>query len=198
MIKTVIKRCVSADQIVGRLNPIIRGWCQYYQTVVSKAIFAKISKYTFDSLFRWAQFKHPTKSKHWIYKTYWKKAPKSRVEFGSTNKEGKHVGLIHHDSIRIIRHVKVRGESSVYDGDNVYWALRLAQAPGTPLGVSKLLKMQKGLCAWCEMAFKAGDVMEVDHIIPRRQRKLDRYSNLQLLHGHCHDVKSRGDSRGAV
>lgn len=61
-IKTVIKRCVSADQIVGRLNPIIRGWCQYYQTVVSKAIFAKLSKYTFDSLFRWAQFKHCTKT----------------------------------------------------------------------------------------------------------------------------------------
>lgn len=35
--------------------------------------------------------------------------------------------------------------------------------------------------------------MEVDHIIPRAAGGKDDYKNLQLLHRHCHDVKSKTD-----
>jgi RNA-directed DNA polymerase len=35
--------------------------------------------------------------------------------------------------------------------------------------------------------------MEVDHIIPRAIGGKDDYKNLQLLHRHCHDVKSKID-----
>jgi len=35
--------------------------------------------------------------------------------------------------------------------------------------------------------------MEVDHIVPRAIGGKDEYKNLQLLHRHCHDVKTKTD-----
>jgi RNA-directed DNA polymerase len=35
--------------------------------------------------------------------------------------------------------------------------------------------------------------METDHFLPRRLGGDDQLRNLQLLHGHCHDEKSRSD-----
>jgi RNA-directed DNA polymerase len=35
--------------------------------------------------------------------------------------------------------------------------------------------------------------MEVDHIIPKSQGGDGKIGNLQLLHGHCHDVKTAQD-----
>jgi len=56
-----------------------------------------------------------------------------------------------------------------------------------------LLKKQKGKCPHCEYIFRNEDVMEVDHIIPRAIGGKDEYKNLQLLHRHCHDVKTKTD-----
>jgi len=36
--------------------------------------------------------------------------------------------------------------------------------------------------------------MEIDHIKPKKEGGKDVYANLQLLHGHCHDTKTRKDS----
>ena len=35
--------------------------------------------------------------------------------------------------------------------------------------------------------------MEVDHIIPKELRGTDAIYNLQLLHRHCHDIKTARD-----
>lgn len=56
-----------------------------------------------------------------------------------------------------------------------------------------LLKRQKGKCTHCGLIFQEWDVLEVDHIIPRALRGKDEYKNLQLLHRHCHDEKTKED-----
>jgi RNA-directed DNA polymerase len=35
--------------------------------------------------------------------------------------------------------------------------------------------------------------MEVDHIKPKKEGGKNVYTNLQLLHGHCHDTKTHED-----
>ena len=64
---------------------------------------------------------------------------------------------------------------------------------GTPKRVAKLLKKQKGICPECGQHFTPEDLIEVDHIIPKSKGGLDTYNNLQALHRHCHDAKSRND-----
>jgi len=43
------------------------------------------------------------------------------------------------------------------------------------------------------LTFRDGDIFEIDHIIPRRLGGANGYTNLQLLHRHCHDTKTASD-----
>ena len=48
-----------------------------------------------------------------------------------------------------------------------------------------LLKRHKCCCGLCGLCFTAEDVVEVHH--GDGDRTNNRYANLALLHGHCHD-----------
>jgi RNA-directed DNA polymerase len=89
--------------------------------------------------------------------------------------------------------VKVKGNRSPFDGDHIYWATRMTSYRRLPTRTSKLLKQQKGICTLCRTRFQLDSVMEVDHIIPRALGGKDQYTNLQLLHKHCHVRKTRID-----
>ncbi len=43
---------------------------------------------------------------------------------------------------------------------------------------------------YCGLTFRDGDVWEVDHITPKSLGGNNWYDNLQLLHRHCHDMKT--------
>ncbi|NET47074.1 HNH endonuclease [Okeania sp. SIO2B3] len=75
--------------------------------------------------------------------------------------------LITHASTPIIRHTKVKGKASPYNGDWNYWSKRRGEYPGTPSRVTKLIKKQKGICTHCGLSFTSEDLLEVDHIIPK-------------------------------
>lgn len=65
--------------------------------------------------------------------------------------------------------------------------------PEMPNCEAKLLKQQKGKCAHCGLTFRTGDLMEVDHKKSLSVRGNNEWKNLQLLHRHCHDVKTPSD-----
>uniref|UniRef100_UPI0025F8DC8F HNH endonuclease n=1 Tax=Chamaesiphon sp. GL140_3_metabinner_50 TaxID=2970812 RepID=UPI0025F8DC8F len=69
----------------------------------------------------------------------------------------------------------------------------MGRHPEMPNREAKLLKQQKGKCAHCGLTFREGDVMEVDHIIPKSIGGKNEWKNLQLLHRHCHDIKTASD-----
>ncbi|MBN2004037.1 MAG: HNH endonuclease [Anaerolineae bacterium] len=93
--------------------------------------------------------------------------------------------LIYHRDTPIIRHIKVRGDKSPYDGDWVYWGQRLERSLTKARRVIQLLRQQKGRCAHCGLYFEAENVIEIHHQDDNRRN--NRYSNLVLLHVHCHD-----------
>ncbi|MCC0177560.1 HNH endonuclease [Waterburya agarophytonicola K14] len=69
----------------------------------------------------------------------------------------------------------------------------MGRNPDMPYRKASLLKRQKGICPWCCLRFREGDLLEIDHKIPRALGGKDEYKNLQLLHGHCHDDKTALD-----
>ena len=177
----VIRQHRGAPQraLVGALNPIIRGWTQYYRTCAAKRTFGTIDYQMMHKLARWAQRRHPDKKAGWCFRRYWRRGA-SRMNFS----DGKHTMICYVDR-PIIRHVKVRGDKSPYDGDWVYWVKRLGRDPTKSDRVVKLLKRQGGLCMTCGLYFTAEDAMEVHHRDGNRSN--NRYTNLALLHAHCHD-----------
>ena len=52
-----------------------------------------------------------------------------------------------------------------------------------------LLKTQRGRGRYCGLYFQHDDRIEVDHINGKHRDA--RSANLQALHGHCHNAKTR-------
>ena len=182
-------RASAQVALINRLNPVIRGWANYYSTQVSKETYAKLDCLIFQKLQSWAKRRHPRKSKSWISKKYWGTIGGDNWVFMS--KDG--ITLVKHTKTKIVRHVKVKGTNSPFDGNLVYWSTRMGNNPLLPKRVTTLLKRQKGKCTHCGLHLRETDVMEVDHIIPKSKGGKDAYKNLQLLHRHCHHKKTATD-----
>ena len=56
-----------------------------------------------------------------------------------------------------------------------------------------MLNKQDGKCVICQSYFKPEDVIEKDHIVPTALGGKSTYSNLRLLHRHCHQIKTNQD-----
>jgi RNA-directed DNA polymerase len=57
--------------LMGRLNPVLRGWAQYHFPVVAKATFNKLDNLIFWRILRWAKRRHPRKSVGWLKRRYY-------------------------------------------------------------------------------------------------------------------------------
>ncbi|WP_293132262.1 group II intron reverse transcriptase/maturase [Okeania sp. SIO3I5] len=172
--------------IIAKLNPIIKGWANYFSTVVSKKAFSKMDNHFWKRLWRWASRRHPNKSAKWVKKKYFPKVKETR---NWVLNDGEYILNLHSD-VSIERHIKVKGNKSPYDGDWTYWSSRIGKHPGVRKEVTTLLKQQKNKCAFCGLTFGPTDLMEVDHIKPRSTGGDNTIKNKQLLHRHCHDSKT--------
>jgi RNA-directed DNA polymerase len=187
----------SAPQValIKRLNPIIRGWSNYYSSVVSAETFSDCDYYFFEKLKRWGYRRHPMKNRTWIMRKYWHTKGKDNWVF-STREGENPLKMARHRDTKIVRFVKVKGNRSPYDGDLIYWSSRLGSHPEMPAEKAYLLKKQKGRCTYCRLHFRDGDLLETDHIIPKSKGGKDNRDNKQLLHRHCHDLKTAKDATG--
>ena len=177
--------------LIAKLNPVIRGWANYFSSVVSKEIFIKTDNLLWKRLWRWASRRHPNKSATWVKKKYFSNV---KVTRNWVLNDGKYMTYQHSD-VPIVRHIKVQGNKSPYDGEWTYWSSRIGKHPGVRKEVTALLKQQKNKCAFCGLTFGPTDLIEVDHIKPRSKGGDNTYKNKQLLHRHCHDTKTALDNK---
>jgi RNA-directed DNA polymerase len=194
-IRSIIKKHRSSPQacLIDELNPVIRGWCNYYKFSDANTIgtFSKQDYLVFEKLRGWAVYrcKKFNKNKYWI--TYGNK----NWVFATRQEDANPLRLLFHSdfSSSSTEYVKVKGDKSPFDGDSVYWSIRMGAHPEMPARVAALLRQQKGKCASCGLRFHEWDVLEVDHILPKILGGKDIWNNLQLLHRHCHDDKTAQD-----
>jgi RNA-directed DNA polymerase len=187
----VIKNHTSGSQadLIHELNPIIRGWTNYYSTIFASKTFNKMDFLMWQKLRSWAFRACPKTKKYKVIPKYWKKIGNDNWRFSTEN------GLVlaKYIDTKTRVHIKVKGQKSPYDGDHIYWASRMGKHPQISSRLASLLQKQKGKCEHCNLYFYEGDLIEIDHIIPTSQGGKDEYKNLQALHRHCHDIKTNHD-----
>lgn len=149
------------EGLIGAINPILRGWGNYYSTVVSKDIFHKLDHLIFWKLWAWACRRHSNKTRGWIARRYWLHG---NCGWKFETKEG--TALFSLSRIPIVRHVKVKGDASPYNGDAFYWSTRMGKHPDLPKLTAKMIKRQRGHCPECGLYFKTGDRLVEARIKP--------------------------------
>ena len=186
-------KSVGTDVLITKLNPIIKGWRNYYSIISEKTDLWEEDSQFWHVLRGYAnRRKGRSPISHSMSNLFIQK--EGRQVFRSKGKNPK-ILLKHGDTETRIHRV-VRPEASPYDGNWAYWSERRGKHPETPTRIAILLKKQKGKCAWCGHHIMPEDHLEVDHIKPRSEGGSDKYNNLQLLHQHCHDSKTALDLSG--
>jgi len=197
-IKQLVRKRRSAPQkaVISAINPVIRGWTNYYKWVVCSKAFHACDHNTFRQLARWERARHRGKCKRWAKNKYSIEV-EGCLRFGTyvKDKEGnpKAVYVRYHTETHSQDYAKVRGAASPYDGNHIYWSQRLKQHPLMKTEKAKLLALQKGQCPRCGLYFQDGDTLETDHSIPLALGGKDDSSNKWVYHRHCHDEKTAED-----
>ncbi|MEH1836786.1 MAG: reverse transcriptase domain-containing protein [Nostoc sp.] len=154
-------RHAPQQKVIATLNPIICRWCNYYRTICAKETFHKCDYDLFQMLWGWAYTRCHGTGKRDIKRKYWGQGRGWKFDSGE-------FPLLRHEGTKIVRHTKVKGVKSPYDGDYVYWGQRLSNYANLKTRVQTLLKKQGGKCNECGLKFRHNDAMEVDHKIPRK------------------------------
>jgi RNA-directed DNA polymerase len=119
---------LSQEALLRQLNPLIRGWANYYRHGASKRTFNRLDNHVFWQLLRWVKRRHPKKTAAWRQRKYFSAATPKRIFSVRLAKEkgsGQILALYQATSIVIRRHVKIIGAANPYDPDySQYFAQR--------------------------------------------------------------------------
>ncbi|MBV8335841.1 MAG: group II intron reverse transcriptase/maturase [Alphaproteobacteria bacterium] len=176
--------------VMARLNPIIRGWANYYRTVVSKEVFGRLDSWMFDREVRWARTTHPHKPWYWLKRKYWGKLNPKRQDqwvFGLAER-GPGKSLLKLSWTPIVRHVLVKGTASPDDAQLAkYWEKRNEKRHDELSGKQRTLaRRQQGMCPWCNETIHNDEYLHVHHLEPLKLGGSDELFNLRLMHLYCH------------
>jgi len=108
----------NQEKLIGVLNPIITGWSNYHQSVVSKEIFGKLDYRVWNMLWKWAKRRHPNKSHRWIADKYWHRTGTRKWVFSTKRTE-----LKRFSDTKIVRHPCIKLDKNPYL-DMEYFDLR--------------------------------------------------------------------------
>jgi len=187
---------VPTETLIQRLNPVLKGWAQYHKGTVAKQTFSKVDHLIYWRLMRWGLRRHPRKSGKWVYAHYWKQCGSRRLFAGlqvdpSGGDERIPLPLYSLPDMKIVRHVKVKGDYNPFHPDWVAYGEKLrVQRTGETIWSAQRASLwfdQGGKCALCEQEIDMADEnMDDHHIVYRQLGGSDALSNRVLFHPFCH------------
>ncbi len=144
-------KAVRQENLIRKLNPIIRGWANCHRHIAAKDTFRKVDRAVWQILRRWTKRRHRNKSAGWTGKKYHISPDTGNPEFATTA-DGRIIKLFRAADVKIKRHVKIRSGANPYKtGDREYFIKRDARnmREKSDTRKTKIWNSQKGLCPIC-------------------------------------------------
>jgi len=180
----------NAMCLIRVLNPILRGWANYYRGVVSSKVFGCLGGYVFWKTRRWISKTHPNKSYTWRDQQYWMEHPAYPGKNWSFVDKGSGMVLYRMGCTRIQRHVLIQGKACLDDPDyRDYFEQRRRQSQqieNFPKAAQRVIRRQQAQCPHCGQSLFNGEEVHIHHKIPRTEGGSNLVSNLVALHMVCH------------
>jgi RNA-directed DNA polymerase len=178
----------SVEEVLRRLNPIIRGWANYHRPVVASKTFAQLDSWMFRRAVRHVKRTHPNKSHQWRVQRYWGQLNKERNDSGVFGDKRTGRYLLKFSWFKIERHALVRGTASPDDPSqkDYWWSRKKANIRHLSDSDLKMVEAQDYSCPLCGMDLINGEELHRHHRVPRGQGGSDSYSNRELVHLYCH------------
>lgn len=195
---------VSPAAVIHYLNPILRGFANYYKHGIYREMFEYIDYRMFHMLFCWAWKRHPNKPKSWVLRHYFGRVTQDSLVFRTSliDRNGKpRIAQIYRTrATPATRHIKVQGKASPDDPSlKAYWQYRQTRygksyfARGSFL--YQIAQQQHWKCPICGDSLFNGEPIDTHHIVPIAKGGTDAISNRVHLHTTCHQqVHGRGRS----
>lgn len=199
-------RSLSTYDLVKALRPKVLGWGNYFRFCECSDVFGKMDMTIFSILRKWVfrrdkrHGKRTVKEKYFpsgqVYTFDGRNYRNNWILCGKKLIKGRKDPLVNFlpklSWIASKKHVSIKEDASVYDGNEVYWANRAEKHSNLNARQLTLFRRQKGICPICNVRF-VDSVLQVDHIVPLYKGGSDDYNNLQLLHTDCHVKKTALD-----
>ena len=192
-VKGVLDRnkSASAGNLIAVLNPIIRGWANYHRGVVAKETFNYVDYRIWKMLWQWCKRRHNNRRKRWIRNKYFKSKGTRNWLFQGVASSGQLLTLLYANDTPIKRHIKIKGESNMYDPIwETYFEQRLERVwRNSKEGKQRLMalyKRQGQKCPMCKQHITLDTGGHVHHIVEKHLGGSDNLDNLVLLHPNCH------------
>lgn len=187
-------RHYSADFLILKLNPILRGWSNYHNCVVASKTFKDLDRYQWKKLWNWAKKKTGKKGKKFGRKAvrdkYFKVVGGRKWVFHAKTESGMEVELFHLKGVPIRRHKLVLNLNPFEDENKPYFLKR--KQSSSQLAVhwtwkqKKVLKNTGAICLVCNQLIGYEDQAEMHHVTPKKLGGADSIKNLIMLHKQCH------------
>ena len=176
------KPTIKQEQLIGILNPKIRGWTNYHRHIVSKETFSYVDFQVYKALWKWCRRRHPEKGKWWISTKYFHKIGTRNWVFAAKNQKGELKQLVRAADTKIIRHTKIRQGANPYDSE---WQSYFEEREGDKMfeGMSgrkvlkKMWSKQKRKCTLCGDEINKTSGWKL-HITDKSQK--------EMVHPGCH------------
>lgn len=181
--------------LIREINPIIRGWANYYLNYVSSDTFSSLDNYMWHRKWRYAKRRHPSKGHKWIAQRYFgqQEGPSKNKWRFYTEVGNNKIFMLNFSDFKIRRHVIVKNSRKPDDrslSSLEYWEKRRANRQfitwSNYESRLKLAKRQYHICPICMESLYNEEELHVHHIKPKKKGGKDSYKNLVILHEFCH------------
>lgn len=177
--------------LILKLNPIIRGWSEYYRIATATRAFNLIGHHLFRTIWAMLTKKYRGLGRRVIRKRHFITRGNYRWVFTDRIKpEDSRVDLFQIQYVKMKRHMICRALNHLDPDNYSYFEKRrknFATAEAYPRKIhQQLIQRQKGMCPVCLNSIRPTDDKEIHHILSRKHGGTDKKSNLVLLHKQCH------------
>jgi RNA-directed DNA polymerase len=182
----------NVRNVLRTLNPVIRGWANYYCPTVASEVFSRLDHWMHQRAKRYVTHRHPTKSHTWRVGRYWGRLNPNRQDHWVFGDKCTGAYLLKFSWFKIVRHQLVRGTASPDDPNlrDYWWSRRRINRRSLTPGDVKLAESQNWRCPVCGRdLLLEEEELHRHHKRPRGLGGTDAPSNRELVHLYCHQQR---------